>query len=146
MTSIIPPSQLKDSYFSDMPDFPSITGAIGSSVNPGIATRANGSIDTTNGYLSPAPVPNKIYYNRRVHTTNLRRVDPNTFDEVIEKTWVIPFTVDHTLPVSEITERIDTAMDKIGLYNYWKINYNDYTITAVEKLAVTILAIDKNGA
>lgn len=146
MTSIIPPSQLKDSYFSDMPDFPSITGAIGSSVNPGIATRANGSIDTTNGYLSPAPVPNKIYYNRRVHTTNLRRIDPNTFDEVIEKTWVIPFTVDHTLPVSEITERIDTAMDKIGLYNYWKINYNDYTITAVEKLAVTILAIDKNGA
>ena len=146
MTSIITPSHLKDSYFSDMPDFPSITGAVGSSVNPGIATRANGSIDTTNGYLSPAPPPNRIYYNKRVHTTNLRRVDPNTFDEVIEKTWVIPFTVDHTLPVSEITERIDTAMDKIGLYNYWKINYNDYTITAVEKLAVTILAIDKNGA
>ena len=146
MTSIITPSQLKDSYFANMPDFPSITGAVGSSFNPGIATRANGSIDTTNGYLSPAPPPNRIYYNKRVHTTNLRRVDPNTFDEVIEKTWVIPFTVDHTLPVSEITERIDTAMDKIGLYNYWKINYNDYTITAVEKLAVTILAIDKNGA
>ena len=147
MTSIIPPSQLKDSYFGDMPDFPSITGATGSSVNPGIATRTNGSIDPTlNGYVSPAPLPNKIYYNKRVHTTNRRRVDPNTFDEVIEKTWVIPYTVDHTLPVSEITERIDTAMDKIGLYNYWKINYNDYTITAVEKLAVTILAIDKNGA
>lgn len=149
MTSIIPPSQLKDSYFGDMPDFPSITGAVGSSVNPGIATRANGSIDTTNGYVNLDQLrthSNKIYYNRRVHTTNLRRIDPNTFDEVIEKTWVIPFTVDHTLPVSEITERIDKAMDKIGLYNYWKINYNDYTITAVEKLAVTILAIDKNGA
>ena len=132
MTSIIPPSQLKDSYFADMPDFPST-----------VTTRGNGSV---NGYLSPAPLPNKIYYNKRVHTTNLRRIDPNTFDEVIEKTWVIPFTVDHTLPVSEITERIDKAMDKIGLYNYWKINYNDYTITAVEKLAVTILAIDKNGA
>ena len=140
MTSIITPSQLKDSYFADMPDFPHIMAT------PNISTRANGSIDTLNGYVSPAPVPNKIYYNKRVHTTNLRRVDPNTFDEVIEKTWVIPFTVDHTLPVSEITERIDTAMDKIGLYNYWKINYNDYTITAVEKLAVTILAIEKNGA
>ena len=132
MTSIITPSQLKDSYFADMPDFPSTVGFP--------------AVDTTNGYASPAPLPNKIYYNKRVHTTNLRRVDPNTFDEVIEKTWVIPFTVDHTLPVSEITERIDTAMDKIGLYNYWKINYNDYTITAVEKLAVTILAIEKNGA
>ena len=123
-----------------MPDFPHIMAT------PNISTRKNGSIDTTNGYVSPAPVPNRIYYNKRVHTTNLRRVDPNTFDEVIEKAWVIPFTVDNNLPVSEITERIDTAMDKLGLYTYWKINYNDYTITAVEKLAVTILAIDKNGA
>ena len=135
MTSIIPPSQLKDSYFGDMPDFPSIIGAVGSSVDP-----------TLNGYVSPAPLPNKIYYNKRVHTTNLRRIDPNTFDEVIEKAWAIPFTVDNNLPVSEITERIDAAMDKIGLYTYWKINYNDYTIIATEKIKVTVLDIEKNGA
>jgi len=122
MTSIIPRSKLKDSFFSDMPAFPHIM------------TTPNISVDTVNGYVSPAPFPNKIYYNKRVHTTNLRRVDPNTFDEVIEKAWVIPFTVDNNLPVSEITERIDKAMDKIGLYNYWKINYNDYTIIATEKI------------
>jgi hypothetical protein len=106
-----------------MPEFPSTTGPVGFP-----------AVDTTNGYVSPAPLPNKIYYNKRVHTTNLRRVDPNTFDEVIEKAWVIPFTVDHNLPVSEITARIDTAMDILGLYNYWKINYNDYTIIATEKI------------
>lgn len=142
MSTIITASQLKDSYFGDMPDFPSITGPIGSSVNPGIATRANGSIDPT--YISP--LPNKIYHNRREHYSNLKRIDPNTFDEVIEKAWVIPFTVDHNLPVSEITARIDNAMDKLGLYNYWKINYNDYTITATEKIKVTVLDIEKNGA
>ena len=116
-----------------MPDFPS-TGAIGSSVNPGITIRANGSADTTNGYLSPAPLPNKIYYNKRVHKQNIKRVDPNTFDEVTEQEWRIPFTVDNNLPVSEITERIDKAMDKIALYTYWKINYNDYTISAYIRL------------
>lgn len=142
MSTLITPSQLKDSYFSDMPEFPSTTGPIGSSVNPGIATRANGSIYPT--YISP--LPNKIYYNRREHYSNLKRIDPNTFDEVIEKAWVIPFTVDSNLPVSEITERIDKAMDKIGLYNYWKINYNDYTIIATEKIKVTVLDIEKNGA
>jgi len=133
MTSIIPPSKLKDSFFSDMPDFPS-TGAIGSSVNPGITTRANGPADTLNGYVNTTPVPNRIYYNKRVHKQNIKRVDPNTFDEVTEQEWRIPFTVDNNLPVSEITERIDTAMDKIALYTYWKINYNDYTISAYIRL------------
>ena len=145
MSTLITPSQLKDSFFSDMPEFPSITGPVGSSVNSTIPVGANGSVDTLNGYLSPAPLPNKIYHNRRMHYSNLKRIDPNTFDEVIEKAWVIPFTVDHNLPVSEITARIDIAMDILGLYNYWKINYNDYTITATEKIKVTILDIEKNG-
>ena len=123
MSTPITPSQLKDSYFGDMPEFPSITGPVGFP-----------AVDTTNGYVSTAPLPNKIYHNRREHYSNLKRIDPNTFDEVIEKAWVIPFTVDSNLPVSEITERIDKAMDKIGLYNYWKINYNDYTIIATEKI------------
>jgi len=127
MTSIIPRSQLKDSFFSDMPDFPST-----------VSTQTNGPAGTLNGYVNTAPLPNKIYYNKRVHTTNLKRLDPNTYDEVIEKAWVIPFTVDNNLPVSEITERIDKAMDKLGLYTYWKINYNDYTITATEKNKVEL--------
>ena len=120
------PSTLKDTYFSDMPDFPQIM------------TTPNVSVDTVNGRVNPAPFPNKIYHNKRVHTTNLKRIDPNTFNETIEKAWVIPFTVDHNLPVSEITERIDNAMDKLGLYTYWKINYNDYTITATEKIRVEL--------
>jgi len=127
MTSIIPRSQLKDSFFSDMPDFPST-----------VSTQTNGPAGTLNGYVNTAPLPNKIYYNKRVHTTNLKRLDPNTYDEVIEKAWVIPFTVDNNLPVSEITERIDKAMDKLGLYTYWKINYNDYTITATERNKVEL--------
>ena len=114
------PSTLKDTHFGDVPGFPSI--------------RANGSVDTLNGYVSPVPFPNKIYYNKRVHKQNIKRVDPNTFDEVTEQEWRIPFTVDNNLPVSEITERIDKAMDKIALYTYWKINYNDYTISAYIRL------------
>jgi len=120
MTSIIPRSKLKDSFFSDMPNFPSTVGFP--------------AVDTTNGYLSPAPLPNKIYYNKRVHKQNIKRVDPNTFDEVTEQEWRIPFTVDNNLPVSEITQRIDNAMDKLRLYTYWKINYNDYTISAYIRL------------
>jgi hypothetical protein len=69
-----------------------------------------------------------------VHKQNIKRVDPNTFDEVTEQEWRIPFTVDNNLPVSEITERIDKAMDKLRLYTYWKINYNDYTISAYIRL------------
>ena len=111
---------LKDSYFSDMPDFPS--------------TRANGSVDTVNGYVNTTSPLNKIYHNRRAYTQSIKRTDPNTFMEVIEKEWRIPFTVDINLPVSEITERIDTSMDKLGLYTYWKINYNDYTISAYVRL------------
>ena len=116
------PSTLKDTYFSDMPDFPQIM------------TTPNSSVDTVNGRVSPVPFPNKIYYNKKVHKQNIKRVDPNTFDEVTEQEWRIPFTVDTTLPVSEITERIDNAMDKIALYTYWKINYNDYTISAYIRL------------
>ena len=122
MSTIIPPSQLIDSIFTTS----NITGAVGSSVNPGIATRANGSIDPTLnvGYK------NTIYHNKRTFTQTIKCTDRNTFTEVIEREWRIPFTVDDNLPVSEITERIDNAMDKIGLYTYWKINYNDYTISA----------------
>jgi len=114
------PSHL-DTHFGDVPGFPSI--------------RANGSADTLNGYVNTTLlVLNKIYYNKRVHKQNIKRVDPNTFDEVTEQEWRIPFTVDNNLPVSEITERIDKAMDKIALYTYWKINYNDYTISAYIRL------------
>ena len=124
MTSIIPPSKLKDSFFSDMPDFPST-----------VTTRGDISVDTVNGYVNTTLlVPNKIYYNKRVHKQNIKRVDPNTFDEVTEQEWRIPFTVDNNLPVSEITARIDVAMDNLGLYTYWKINYNDYTISAYIRL------------
>ena len=123
MTSIIPRSQLKDSFFSDMPDFPST-----------VSTQTNGPAGTLNGYVNTASLLNKIYYNKRVHKQNIKRVDPNTFDEVTEQEWRIPFTVDNNLPVSEITERIDKAMDKLRLYTYWKINYNDYTISAFIRL------------
>lgn len=124
MTSIIPRSQLKDSFFSDMPDFPST-----------VSTQTNGPAGTLNGYVNTTLlVLNKIYYNKRVHKQNIMRVDPNTFDQVTEQEWRIPFTVDNNLPVSEITERIDKAMDKLGLYTYWKINYNDYTISAFIRL------------
>jgi hypothetical protein len=106
-----------------MPDFPHIM------------TTPNISVDTVNGYVNTTLlVPNKIYYNKRVHKQNIKRVDPNTFDEVTEQEWRIPFTVDNNLPVSEITERIDKAMDKLRLYTYWKINYNDYTISAYIRL------------
>ena len=115
MTSIITPSQLKDSYFGDMPDFPHIMA-------------------TPNISVSSAPFPNKIYHNKKVHKQNIRRVDPNTFDEVTEQEWRIPFTVDNNLPVSEITQRIDNAMDKLRLYTYWRICYNDYTISAFIRL------------
>jgi len=124
MTSIIPRSQLKDSFFSDVPDFPAA-----------VSTQTNGPADTLNGYVNTTlPVLNRIYYNRRVHKQNILRVDPNTFDEVTEQEWRIPFAVDNNLPVSEITERIDAAMDKLRLYTYWRINYNDYTISAYIRL------------
>ena len=123
MTTIIPRSQLKDSFFSDMPDFPAT-----------VSTQTNGPAGTLNGYVNTTLVPNRIYYNRRVHKQNIRRVDPNTFDEVTEQEWRIPFAVDNNLPVSEITERIDAAMDKLRLYTYWRINYNDYTISAYIRL------------
>lgn len=107
-----------------MPDFPST-----------VSTQTNGPAGTLNGYVNTTLlVLNKIYYNKRVHKQNIMRVDPNTFDQVTEQEWRIPFTVDNNLPVSEITERIDAAMDKLGLYTYWKINYNDYTISAFIRL------------
>ena len=121
MTSIITPSQLKDSYFSDMPAFPSI-------VSNTLLDGLKGSL-SVNGTVT-LPGLNKIFHNKKVHKQNIKRVDPNTFDEVTEQEWVIPFTVDARLPVSEITQRIDDALDKLRLYTYWRINYNDYTISA----------------
>jgi len=73
-----------------------------------------------------------------VHTASRKRIDPNTYDEITDKLWQIPFTVDTLLPLTEITERIDKAMDKLGLYTNWEINYNDYTITAIEKNKVEL--------
>ena len=125
---------LTDKYFPDMPKFPDIKAtAIG---------RQQGKTDLTAASFgivpNPMADPNSIYHNKRVHTTNLRRVDPNTYEEVIGKAWVIPFTVDTLLPLTEVTQRIDAALDKLGLYTNWKINYNDYTITAIEKNKVEL--------
>ena len=100
MSTIIPPSQLIDSVF------------------------------TTSNIAGTIRYKNTIYHNKRSFSQTRKWIEPNTFKEVIEREWRIPFSVDNNLPVSEITERIDYAMDKIGLYTYWKINYNDYTISA----------------
>jgi hypothetical protein len=108
-----------------MPDFPSI-------VSNTLLDGLKGSL-SVNGSVT-LPGLNKIFHNKKVHKQNIKRVDPNTFDEVTEQEWRIPFTVDNNLPVSEITERIDKAMDKLRLYTYWRINYNDYTISAFIRL------------
>lgn len=107
-----------------MPDFPS-TGAIGSGVNPTPPTRANGSAEI--------PKTNTIlFWKRMCIGTNNRTLTPDY--DLLSREWEIPFTVDTSLPVSEITERIDTAMDKLGLYTKWKINYNNYTILALQEI------------
>ena len=117
-----------------MPKFPNIRPtAIGRQLGKTDLTAASFSI-----VPEPAADPNSIYHNKRVHTTNLRRIDTNTHEEVIGKVWVIPFTVDTLLPLTEVTQRIDAALDKLGLYTNWEINYNDYTITAMEKNKVEL--------
>jgi len=127
-------TKLTDKYFPDMPKFPDIKATA--------AGRQLGKTDLTAASFSivpdPAADPNSIYHNKRVHTASRKRIDPNTYDEITDKLWQIPFTVDTLLPLTEITERIDKAMDKLGLYTNWEINYNDYTITAVEKIKVEL--------
>ena len=127
-------TKLTDVYFDELPKFPSIKpSAIGRQLGKTVFTAASFSI-----VPNPAADPNSIYHNRRVHTTNLKRIDPNTYDEITGKVWVIPFTVDTLLPLTEVTQRIDAALDKLGLYTNWEINYNDYTITAIEKNKVEL--------
>ena len=88
-----------------------------------------------NGAVAHIPsMANLIFHNKRVHVTNLKRLDANTYEEITERVWEIPFTVDTLIPLVEITQRLDSALDKLGLYTNWKINYNDYNITATEQI------------
>jgi hypothetical protein len=77
---------------------------------------------------------NLIFHARRVHTTTIQRTDANTYDEITERVWEIPFTVDHSLQLADITQRIDTVMDKLALYTSWHICYNLYIISATEHI------------
>ena len=116
MSTFIPPSTFKDAYFGDLPDFPSIFGA--------------------------EPNTNSIYHNKRVNTINHKRLNTHTREEITERVWQIPFAADQSISLTQITLRIDRALDKLGLYTYWRICYNDHIITATEHIKVPTMSLD----
>ena len=104
------------SAFPTMPAFPSIRA----------------QADTVSVTQSPAPELNRIYFNKKQLADTYRELHTDK-SPTIRHIWEIPFSCDADTPVTELTRRIDAAMEKTMSYSDWTIDYSQFIIKAVEK-------------
>lgn len=101
-----------DSVFPTMPSFPSIRKPI---------------------VRRPPPLKlNKIYFNKKQLADTYRELHTDKGPTILH-IWNIPFSCDVEIPVTELTQRIDAAMEKTMGYAEWTIDYYQFLIKAIEK-------------
>ncbi len=79
------------------------------------------------------PIPNKIYFSKKVYNQTLKTYDPNGYADTAKVIWEIPFSVDVNEPVTELTQKIHAVMTAKKIYKHWDINFNTFIILAVEE-------------
>ena len=81
--------------------------------------------------------PNTIFFTKkRLHET-LKRYDHSRCEDVIEKIWDIPFSVDSTEVVTELTQRLQRVMTLQKIYKQWEIDFNNFNIRAIQETTQT---------
>jgi len=118
-----------DSQFSDMPGFPTIRGTPTASW-PTVAEKLHQAVFSTQ---PGEPIPNKIYFSKKVYNQTLKTYDPNGYADTVRVIWEIPFSVDANESVTELTQRIHAVMTAKKIYKHWDINFNTFIILAVEE-------------
>jgi len=118
-------SMLADSYFNGQPGFPSIRQTSTASW-PSV-------LDGSNIPAVPRPGLNKIYFNKKTLKETVERYNPNSLQHETAQVWEIPFSVDVNEPVTELTQKIQAVMVAKKIYKHWDINFNTFTILAVEE-------------
>ena len=121
------PSHL-DSQFSEMPGFPTIR-QIPNASWPTVAPDVKPVFSTKPG----EPTLNKIYFSKKVYNQTLKTYDPNGYADTVRVIWEIPFSVDANESVTELVQRIQAVMTAQKIYRHWDINFNTFTILAVEE-------------
>ena len=128
-----------DSQFSDMPGFPTIRqipNASWPSVDPNVKPTLPHTSDVKPYVFSTKPgepIPNKIYFSKKVYNQTLKTYDPNGYADTVRVIWEIPFSVDANEPVTELTQKIQAVMTAKKIYRHWDINFSNFTILAVEE-------------
>jgi hypothetical protein len=105
------------SVFPTMPAFPSIR---------------NIPIDLKPVVRRPPPILNKIYFNKKTLKETVQRYNATKNNVEIVHFWDIPFSVDVETPVTELTQRIHKVMTNKKIYKNWDINFNTFTIIAIQ--------------
>jgi len=125
-----------DSQFRDGPVLPTIRGtptASWPSVDPDVKPTLPRTSDVNPHVLPVAPILNKIYFSKKVYNKTLKTYDPNGYADTTRVIWEIPFSVDANESVTELTQRIHAVMTAQKIYRHWDINFNTFTILAVEE-------------
>lgn len=73
---------------------------------------------------------NKVYFTKKILKETVKRYNVNTLRNEIAQVWEIPFSVDVTQPVTELTQRIQAVMTNKKIYRHWDINMNTFLIIA----------------
>ena len=73
---------------------------------------------------------NKVYFTKKILKESVQRYNPNTLQSEVAQIWEIPFSVDVTQPVTELTQRIQAVMTAKKIYRNWDINFNTFLIIA----------------
>ena len=134
----IPPSTLTTSYFDTNGAIPTF-GAIDTSFGPAIVSSINGSAKPyvrRPNIQSPNNM-NKIYFTKKVLKETIKDYDVSANENVVRKRWEIPFSVDETEHVADLTVRIHKAMERQKIYTFWDVNMYTHTISAVQLITDT---------
>ena len=114
------------SVFPSMPTFPSVRPPTLSNAVPPVTPIS--PMMTMEEYLKK---PNTIFFTKkRLHET-VKRYDHNKNKDVIEQIWDIPFSVDSTEVVTELTQRLQRVMTAQKIYKQWEIDFNNFNIRAI---------------
>jgi hypothetical protein len=113
------------SVFPSMPSIATVRRA-----TPSNAVTPVAPIMTMEEYMKK---PNTIFFTKkRLHET-VKRYDTNRSEDVIEKIWDIPFSVDSTEAVTELTQRLQRVMTLQKIYKQWEIDFNNFNIRAIQE-------------
>ena len=127
-----------DSQFRDGPILPLIRGtptASWPSVDPDVKPTLPLTLDVKPVFSTKPgePTLNKIYFSKKVYNQTLKTYDPNGYADTTRVIWEIPFSVDANESVTELVQRIQAVMTAQKIYRHWDINFNTFTILAVEE-------------